>query len=246
MEWEDSFLFRNALRPNCSAWFSPPLRLGCNRLEGFESAGIRRWSLFPKAGTQFLQEVMKMKLEETKLHCQIPCLSRISEGLEKVPKRSFIKKIKFILRRRLNPQKERSLKSYTNSQIERFYRLAGWGLKGRDLSSQPAKPPSQLRAGDWVRVRSLKEIEATLNHWKQTKGCSFMPEMAKYCGTTQRVLKPMNRFVDERDLQVKKSKGIILLEGVICEGTADFGSCDRACFVFWREEWLEKIEEKPD
>jgi hypothetical protein len=90
----------------------------------------------------------------------------------------------------------------------------------------------------------LKEIEATLNHWGQLRGCSFMPEMGVYCGTTQRVLKPMNRFVDERDLRVKKSKGIILLEGVMCQGTADFGSCDRSCLVFGRQEWLKKIDEK--
>jgi hypothetical protein len=71
-----------------------------------------------------------------------------------------------------------------------------------------------------------------------------MPEMAEYCGSTRRVLKPMNRFVDERELRVKKSKGIILLEGVMCQGTGGFGSCDRFCFVFWREEWLEKIHEE--
>ena len=70
-----------------------------------------------------------------------------------------------------------------------------------------------------------------------------MPEQEQYCGTTQRVHKRMERFVDERDLRVKRTKGIILLEGVMCQGTADFGSCDRSCFYFWREEWLEKIEE---
>jgi hypothetical protein len=71
-----------------------------------------------------------------------------------------------------------------------------------------------------------------------------MPEMAEFCGTTQRVLKPMNRFVDERDLRVKKSGGIILLEGLMCQGTAEFGRCDRSCFYFWREEWLEKVARK--
>ena len=34
---------------------------------------------------------------------------------------------------------------------------------------------------------------------------------------------------------------IVILDGVICEGTKDFGICDRACFYFWRVEWLEKI-----
>ena len=69
-----------------------------------------------------------------------------------------------------------------------------------------------------------------------------MPEMDQYCGTTQRVLKPLERFVDERDLRVKTSRGIVLLDGVVCQGTADFGRCDRCCVMFWREEWLEKID----
>ena len=65
----------------------------------------------------------------------------------------------------------------------------------------------------------------------------------QYCGTTQRVLKPLERFVDERDLRVKTSRGIVLLDGVVCQGTADFGRCDRCCVMFWREEWLEKIDQ---
>ncbi len=68
-----------------------------------------------------------------------------------------------------------------------------------------------------------------------------MPEMAQYCGTHQRVLKPLARFVDERDLSVKTARGIVLLEGVTCSGTADFGPCDRSCLFFWREEWLEQV-----
>jgi len=185
-----------------------------------------------------------MKLEETQLHCQIPCLARVSEGVERVPAQSFIKKIKLMIRRRLSPAKERTFKNRTNDLINRFYKLTGRSTK---TYAPPAKVPStRLQAGDLVRVRSLAEIEATLNQWRQLKGCAFMPEMAEYCGSTQRVLKPMNRFVDERDLRVKKSSGIILLEGVMCRGTADFGSCDRSCFVFWREEWLEKIEGNPN
>jgi len=75
----------------------------------------------------------------------------------------------------------------------------------------------------------------------------FMPnEMSIYCGTTQRVLKRMERFVDERDYRVKKCNGIILLEGLNCQGTTDYGRCDRNCYFFWREEWLEKIDEKSD
>jgi len=99
-----------------------------------------------------------------------------------------------------------------------------------------------LAAGDLVRVRSEEEIRATLNAWNELKGCMFMDAQRQYCSTTQRVLKPVERFVDERDYRVKKAKGVVLLDGLICEGTPDYGRCDRACYYFWREEWLEKID----
>jgi hypothetical protein len=70
-----------------------------------------------------------------------------------------------------------------------------------------------------------------------------MPDMWQYCETSQRVFKVVERFVDERDYRLKKGTGIILLEGLICEGTADYGRCDRSCFYFWRVEWLEKISD---
>lgn len=125
----------------------------------------------------------------------------------------------------------------TNDLLNRLARLTGRGVR----PAVPASPTCPLQAGDLVRVRPQAEIEATLNHWRQLKGCTFMPEMAQYCGTVQRVLKRMERFVDERDLRAKRATGIVLLEGVLCQGTADFGPCDRACHLFWREEWLEKI-----
>jgi len=100
-----------------------------------------------------------------------------------------------------------------------------------------------LIPGDRVRVRSLGEIQKTLNAFKELKGCAFLEDMKQYCGNEQRVLKVMERFLDERDYQVKRAKGIVLMEGVYCQGTLVFGRCDRSCLSFWREEWLEKIEE---
>jgi hypothetical protein len=172
--------------------------------------------------------------------CQIPGLQLISEGYAEIPPQSLSRRLKLILRRRLSPRQERALKTYSNNLMNWFSRLAG-------RSTRPSAPATSativsLKAGDLVRVRSREEIEVTLNHWRQLKGCSFMPEMWQYCDTIQQVLRPMERFVDERDLRVKKCKGIILLVGLNCQGTAEFGRCDRSCFYFWREEWLEKID----
>jgi hypothetical protein len=94
-----------------------------------------------------------------------------------------------------------------------------------------------------VRVRSREEIQATLNRWNQLRGCTFMEEMWRHCGTIQQVYKRVDRFLDERDYLVKRCKGTVLLEGLICEGTKNFGPCDRSCFYFWKEEWLEKLHD---
>ena len=99
----------------------------------------------------------------------------------------------------------------------------------------------QLQPGELVRVKSKEEIKATLNRWNNLHGTAFMEEMWPYCGTTQRVMKRVERFLDERDYRVKKVREMVILEGVICQGTLDFGPCDRSCFFFWKEEWLEKI-----
>jgi hypothetical protein len=171
--------------------------------------------------------------------CQYHCLPLIAEGNAEIPPQSLSRRLKLFIRRHLSPGHERAIKLYSNSFMNWFARRVG----------KTTKPPTpvvgqaaHLKAGDLVRVRSIEEIEATLNHWQQLRGCKFMKEMGPYCGTRQRVLKLMERFVDERDLRVKKCKGLVLLEGVMCQGTTEFGRCDRSCLIFWREEWLEKIE----
>jgi hypothetical protein len=113
-----------------------------------------------------------------------------------------------------------------------------------DTQSAPAigDTPAGLKAGDLVRVRSREEIKATLDDRNELKGCLFMSEMWTYCGTAQRVLKPVRRFLDERTYEVMRCEGIVLLERLICQGSVYPKGCDHSCFFFWREEWLEKIE----
>lgn len=101
-----------------------------------------------------------------------------------------------------------------------------------------------LNPGDLVRVKSKEEIKKTLNRWNKLKGCGIMDGMWQYCGTEQHVLKVVKQFLDERDYLMKKCKGIVILDGTICDGTKWFGRCDRSCYYFWREEWLEKVDTK--
>ena len=171
--------------------------------------------------------------------CQFSSLQDIAEGNAQTPPQSLVRQLKLFVRRNLSPQQERTLKQHVNAAIA-WIKPGGKNIPSATPLTNVQMAP--LKAGDLVRVRSKEEIEVTLNHLRQTKGCTFMDEMTPYCGTFQHVLKPMERFVDERDLRVKKCKGMILLEGVMCQGTTEFGRCDRSCFMFWREEWLEKVE----
>lgn len=98
-----------------------------------------------------------------------------------------------------------------------------------------------MQSGDLVRIRTRKEIEATLDSKYQLKGCLFMAEMWDYCGKQLRVLKPVKRFLDECEYHVRRTSGIVILEGAICRGTVYPQGCDHSCYFFWRKEWLGKI-----
>ncbi len=164
--------------------------------------------------------------------CQLPGLPRVSEGDAALEPQPLVRRLKLLLAKPWNYQVKPVLKKVSK-------RLAHQHTV--PLAAERSVRPS-LQPGDWVRVRSQPEIEATLDRWKELKGCAFLEYMGPYCGTTQKVLQSMTRVLDERDYRVKRCSGLILLEGVICHGTPVFGRCDRCCHLFWREEWLEKIE----
>jgi len=172
-------------------------------------------------------------------NCQLQGIIRTSPSA-KEKGLSFVVRTKRALKRRLSVRVQKRLKGAVGS-------IGDW-LDRRRGGAKPLKPaldarvPQRLEAGDLVRVRSREDIEATLDRWRSLKGCGFLEEMAGYCGTVQRVLKRVERFIDERDYRLKKASGIVLLEGVLCSGTGKTGRCDRACFFFWREEWLEKLD----
>lgn len=171
--------------------------------------------------------------------CQIYCVEPMSEGVIRFRPKSVIQWAKVMLHRTLSPERKRAIKMFVDRLRKRF-------------GSAPEAPPSvaqtttHLHQGDLVRVRSWEEIEATLGAFRSLKGLAFMPEMEPYIGTTQRVFKVLTRFFDERDYKIRHAKGIVLLDGVMCEGTTIFGPCDRSCFFFWREEWLEKLDTAPE
>jgi hypothetical protein len=168
--------------------------------------------------------------------CQLPTIPKLAIGLAEATESSFSGRFK----RRLAFPWNRYAKLWLKRA--HYISLRWQGGSTAQTSAREFAQEVPLNTGDLVKVRTRSEIDSTLDPFKELKGCAFLPEMYQYCGTQQRVLKSMQRFLDERDYRVKKVRGVILLENVICNGTPAFGACDRCCFFFWREEWLEKVE----
>lgn len=127
----------------------------------------------------------------------------------------------------------------TTLRTKRFLTAKGISRSQPENTKLLYEEELQLQPGEWVRVRSEKEILATLDHCSQNKGLAWMPIMSQYCGKKLKVYKRLDKIVLESTGEIRKLKNTVLLDGGICEGI--YG-CDRSCFHFWREVWLERVE----
>ena len=106
-----------------------------------------------------------------------------------------------------------------------------------------------LQPGELVQVRSKAEIMETLDDGVRNRGLSFDAEMAPYCGRTMRVLRRVERILDEKTgKMLRLRKDCIILEDALCSGLRcgirRLG-CPKSVYPYWREAWLRRVEEKP-
>lgn len=174
---------------------------------------------------------------ETFNGCQLPCLANISVDKAEFEPQPMDKRVKRALAKPWNNYVKKIMKRVSAIITRKNSKSRNKGQFDTDI----ARGDKNLQVGDLVRVRSMEDIRSTLDQFDELKGCAFLEGMEQYCGTQQRIFKVMERFLDERDYKVKKTRGIVLLEEVYCQGTPVFGRCDRSCLLFWREEWLEKV-----
>jgi hypothetical protein len=117
-----------------------------------------------------------------------------------------------------------------------------WGFLRGELTSTPGGR-TDLQPGELVRIRSKAEICRTLDQNLRNRGMGFEEEMARHCGREARVLRRVERCIDEgtgRMLHMKSP--CIVLEDTVCEGAYN-ANCPRSIPSFWREIWLERIAE---
>jgi hypothetical protein len=119
-----------------------------------------------------------------------------------------------------------------------------WGfLEGK----APGKTPTLeigLQPGELVRIKSKEEIMLTLDKDLLNRGMGFDQEMARFCGREARVVRRVERVIDERTGRMLHMKSpCIVLENTFCEG-AYSANCPRAFVPFWREIWLERVQDR--
>jgi hypothetical protein len=98
------------------------------------------------------------------------------------------------------------------------------------------------RVGELVRIRSLEEISATLDANGCLDGLPFMPEMAKYCGSTGTVFRYVDKIYDyggRKDM--RRMKDAVLITGLRCDGGAHDG-CQTRCYLLWKSAWITRAD----
>ena len=135
-----------------------------------------------------------------------------------------------------------------SDRLPRFMRLADGHrfprVRGRVRGANwPEWQHLDLQVGDLVEVRSREEVEATLDENQRNRGLWFDAEMLRLCGRRGRVLKRVERIIDERTgrmLRIKKDT--VIVEGMIsCDGLYH-NLCTRSFVAFMREAWLKRVE----
>lgn len=111
----------------------------------------------------------------------------------------------------------------------------------RPTGDRVSHPPLDLQPGELVEVKSLPEIEATLDDNGAARGLRFSAEMIPYCGKQARVKARVDRIIDEKTGRMLKLRDCIILEDVWCQGTFR-ALCRRKIYTYWREAWLRRVD----
>lgn len=100
-----------------------------------------------------------------------------------------------------------------------------------------------LKPGDPIRVRSLAEINASLDSTRKTDGLQFMVGMEKFCGQRFYIKQQARFLLNEETNEMRHIKKAYTLDGVTCagQGLTRQQQCDRACLYVWNDAWLEKL-----
>jgi hypothetical protein len=127
----------------------------------------------------------------------------------------------------------------TLNKITRRFLHHGFPNVSGTLKQTPTEE-LDLQPGEWVVVKSREEIVATLDKNGRNRGLVFDGEMLPFCGQRFRVLRRVEKILEESTGRMIRPRGTsVILENVFC--TSRFRRvCPRAIYSYWREIWLRR------
>jgi len=128
-----------------------------------------------------------------------------------------------------------------------FQRLHGGCEYPYWVGSRLEKTPTLdlgLRPGEWVRVKTKEQILQTLDRHNRNRGLWFDREMLRYCGGRFRVLKRVERLIQESSGKLVHPKTpCVILDGVTARGEF-YRFNPQNDYILWREIWLDRVEDE--
>jgi hypothetical protein len=119
-----------------------------------------------------------------------------------------------------------------------------WGFVQGAVVGRTPTEKLDLQPGELVRIRSKEEIVKTIDSRRLNRGMGFEEEMAWHCGTAARVVRRVDRCIDEKTGRLLSIQNpCIVLDSIVCEGVYN-ANCPREFLPFWREIWLERVDKR--
>jgi hypothetical protein len=185
--------------------------------------------------------------------CQATRLLEASQRLRWFDPRQYVREVRSGNVRPLDAVRQTLVFLFNNFQnLQRRFlperlRLQGgsWYPFVRGRLTKTPRETLDLVAGEVVEVKSKAEIVATLDRTGRNRGLIFDMEMVPFCGRRLRVLRRVEKIIDERTGKMLTfGSDAVILEGGVCEGRFH-GMCPRLTYSYWREIWLRRVEPTP-
>lgn len=100
----------------------------------------------------------------------------------------------------------------------------------------------RLQPGEIVEIKTIEEMQATLDGDGRNRGLICDLELRKFCGRKYRVLSRLDRMISEATGEMRKVEGTVYLDGNLCMCAWSVGGCPRQEYCYWREVWLKRVD----
>ena len=235
-------------------------------LDGLRCSGIEH-DACPKACMIFWREAWLRKVDEDTVRLSVDsnCSSQLRARLRALasPKTYFCQASELLKATRPLSRWERfgkcisEIRAGNCTVLEMVQRIGIWlfwrirravlGEYARGHNHSTPMAGLNLRPGELIEVKPMRNLLETLNETGHNRGLYFSPDMRLLCEKQQRVARRLDKIIVDGTGEMRQMRNTVYLEDSLC-GCAHvaFGGCSRNEFVYWREIWLRRSAKSGD